>query len=177
MSDTARKGSRGRSRGSGAHGQWRRGRRALVGATVVGILVAGCTGGDDDDSSPRGNVNFSTADAASAAQRLADTEFTPSTLSKADQLKELEWFTKAAEPYRGLQINVVSETITTHEYESKTLAKAFTELTGIQVKHDLIQEGDVIEPEHLRRLRQRLGPHRHALARRLRLPGLGLHRR
>jgi glycerol transport system substrate-binding protein len=39
----------------------------------------------------------------------------------------------------------VSETITTHEYESKTLAKAFTEITGIKVKHDLIQEGDVVE--------------------------------
>jgi glycerol transport system substrate-binding protein len=38
-----------------------------------------------------------------------------------------------------------SETITTHEYESKTLAKAFEEITGIKVKHDLIQEGDVVE--------------------------------
>ena len=27
----------------------------------------------------------------------------------------------------------------------KTLAKAFTEITGIKVKHDLIQEGDVVE--------------------------------
>ena len=44
-----------------------------------------------------------------------------------------------------MEINVVSETITTHEYESKTLAKAFTEITGIKVKHDLIQEGDVVE--------------------------------
>jgi glycerol transport system substrate-binding protein len=33
---------------------------------------------------------------------------------------------------------VVSETLTTHEYESKTLAKAFEEITGI-VKHDLIR--------------------------------------
>ena len=32
-----------------------------------------------------------------------------------------------------------------HEYEAKTLAKAFTEITGITVKHDLIQEGDVVE--------------------------------
>ena len=44
-----------------------------------------------------------------------------------------------------MEINVVSETITTHEYESKTLAKAFTEITGIKVKHDIIQEGDVVE--------------------------------
>ena len=40
---------------------------------------------------------------------------------------------------------MVSETITTHEYESKTLAKAFEEITGIKVKHDLIQEGDVVQ--------------------------------
>ena len=79
------------------------------------------------------------------AQRWIDTEFQPSTLSKADQLKELQWFAKAAEPFKGMEINVVSETITTHEYESKTLAKAFTELTGIKVKHDVIQEGDVVE--------------------------------
>ena len=42
-------------------------------------------------------------------------------------------------------MNVVSETIKTHEYESKTLARAFEEITGIKVKHDLIQEGDVVE--------------------------------
>ena len=78
-------------------------------------------------------------------QRWIDSEFQPSTLSKADQLKELQWFEKAAAPFKGMEINVVSETITTHEYESRTLAKAFTEITGIKVKHDLIQEGDVVE--------------------------------
>src|SRR5262249_55133588 len=72
-------------------------------------------------------------------------EFQPSTLSKADQKKELEWFAKAAEPFKGMEINVVSETITTHEYESQTLAKAFSELTGIKLKHAIIQEGDVVE--------------------------------
>src|SRR3979411_1877792 len=79
------------------------------------------------------------------AQKWIDSEFQPSTLSKADQLKELQWYEKAAQPFKGMEINVVSETLTTHEYESKTLAKAFTELTGIKVKHDVIQEGDVVE--------------------------------
>src|SRR5450432_871561 len=79
------------------------------------------------------------------AQKWIDSEFQPSTLSKADQLKELQWYEKAAVPFKGMEINVVSETLTTHEYESKTLAKAFTELTGIKVKHDVIQEGDVVE--------------------------------
>ncbi|KTB68399.1 ABC transporter substrate-binding protein [Pseudomonas viridiflava ICMP 13104] len=80
-----------------------------------------------------------------AAKKWAASEFKPSTLSDAEQLKELEWFIKAAEPFRGMDIKVVSETLTTHEYESKTLAKAFTEITGIKVTHDLLQEGDVIE--------------------------------
>ncbi|MRR32784.1 carbohydrate ABC transporter substrate-binding protein, partial [bacterium] len=80
-----------------------------------------------------------------AAKKWIDKEFQPSTLSKAQQLKEMEWFMNAAKPFKGMEIKVVSETITTHEYESKVLAKAFYEITGIKVTHDLIQEGDVIE--------------------------------
>ncbi|MCA1939514.1 MAG: ABC transporter substrate-binding protein [Caenispirillum bisanense] len=80
-----------------------------------------------------------------AAKRWVDNEFQPSTLSKEEQLKEMEWFIKAAEPFKGMDIKVVSETITTHEYEAKTLAKAFSEITGINLTHDLIGEGDVIE--------------------------------
>jgi glycerol transport system substrate-binding protein len=80
-----------------------------------------------------------------AAKKWVDSEFQPSSLSKADQMKEMEWFIKAAQPFRGMDINVVSETLTTHEYESKTLAKAFSEITGIHITHDLIGEGDVIE--------------------------------
>ncbi|QJB57123.1 ABC transporter substrate-binding protein [Pseudodesulfovibrio sp. zrk46] len=80
-----------------------------------------------------------------AAKKWVDNEFQPSTLSKAEQMKEMEWFIKAAEPFKGMEIKVVSETIPTHEYESKVLAKAFYEITGIKVTHDLIGEGDVIE--------------------------------
>jgi glycerol transport system substrate-binding protein len=79
------------------------------------------------------------------AKKWVDSEFQPSTLSKEEQLKELQWFADAAKPFAGMEINVVSETLTTHEYESKVLAKAFTEITGIKVKHDIIQEGDVVE--------------------------------
>src|SRR3984957_8335639 len=59
-----------------------------------------------------------------AAKKWIDSEFQPSTLSKDDQMKEMQWFMKAAEPYKGMEINVTSETLTVHEYESKTLAKA-----------------------------------------------------
>ncbi len=57
----------------------------------------------------------------------------------------MQWFIDAAKPFAGMDIKVVSETITTHEYESKTLAKAFSDITGIKVTHDLIGEGDVVE--------------------------------
>ena len=80
-----------------------------------------------------------------AAQKWIDQEFQPSTLTKAEQMEEMKWFIKASEPFRGMEIRVVSETIPTHEYESKVLTQAFEEITGIKVTHDLIQEGDVIE--------------------------------
>ncbi|OZG73171.1 ABC transporter substrate-binding protein [Hahella sp. CCB-MM4] len=93
-----------------------------------------------------GTSSVSWADQYSdAAEKWVSQEFKESTLSKEEQLKEMAWFTKAAEKFRGMEINVASETITTHEYESKVLAKAFTEITGIKINHDLIQEGDVVE--------------------------------
>src|SRR5205085_8555176 len=82
------------------------------------------------------------------AKKWIDSEFQPSTLSKDQQTAEMKWFIEAAKKLsaKGVkEISVVSETITTHEYESKTLAKAFEEITGIKVKHDIIQEGDVVE--------------------------------
>jgi glycerol transport system substrate-binding protein len=82
------------------------------------------------------------------AQKWVDSEFQPSTLSKDQQMAEMQWFIDAAAKLKAKgvnEINVVSETITTHEYESKVLAKAFAEITGIKVNHDLIQEGDVVE--------------------------------
>ncbi len=89
-------------------------------------------------------AGFASAD-MEAAKKWVDNEFQPSTLTKDQQIKEMEWFIKAAKPFKGMEIKVVSETIPTHEYESKVLAKAFYEITGIKVTHDLIQEGDVIE--------------------------------
>ena len=81
----------------------------------------------------------------SAAKKWVENEFQPSTLTKKQQMKEIMWFIKASKPFRGMNIKVVSETIPTHEYEAKVLAKAFEEITGIKVSFDLIQEGDVIE--------------------------------
>ncbi|MGR3270058.1 carbohydrate ABC transporter substrate-binding protein [Thalassococcus profundi] len=81
-----------------------------------------------------------------AAQSFLDSEIGDvSTLTREEQEAEMQWFIDAAEPFQGMEINVVSETITTHEYESQVLAPAFTAITGITVNHDLIGEGDVVE--------------------------------
>jgi len=80
-----------------------------------------------------------------AAKKWIDSEFQPSALSKSDQIKEMEWFVKAAEPFRGMEINVLSETIPTHTYESEVLTKAFEEITGIKVNHQLLGEGEVVQ--------------------------------
>ncbi len=79
------------------------------------------------------------------AKKWIDSEFQPSTLSKEEQMKEMEWFIKAAEPYKGMEINTVAEAIPTHDYESKVLAKAFYEITGIKVNHQIIGEGDLVQ--------------------------------
>ncbi len=81
-----------------------------------------------------------------AAKTFLDEEIGDiTTLPRADQEAEMQWFVDAAQPFAGMEINVVSETITTHEYESQVLAPAFTAITGIKVTHDLIGEGDVVE--------------------------------
>lgn len=74
-----------------------------------------------------------------------DQEFTPSTLSRDQQINELEWFKAAAEPLQGMTINVLSENITTHQYEADVLATAFTDITGIEVNHVTAHEGQVID--------------------------------
>jgi glycerol transport system substrate-binding protein len=68
-----------------------------------------------------------------------------STLTREEQEAEMQWFVDAAEPFTDLDIRVVSETIATHEYEAQVLAPAFTAITGIEITHDLIGEGDVVE--------------------------------
>lgn len=79
------------------------------------------------------------------AKRWITNEFSPSTLSHDQQLEELKWFRHAAQPYQDLKIRVVSERIDTHFYESRVLAKAFYELTGIHVIHEITGEDDVIK--------------------------------
>ena len=87
---------------------------------------------------------FASSASANAIKKWATGEFSLSTLSEKERIKELKWFQDAAKPFKGMSIKVLSETIPTHEYESKTLTKAFEEITGIKVNHQLLGEGDVV---------------------------------
>jgi len=88
----------------------------------------------------------SSADVEDAQRWLP--EFQPSTLTNEQQLAEMQWFVDAARPFAGMEIKVVSETITTHEYEAQVLAHAFTEITGIQVTHDLDRKSTRLNSSH-----------------------------
>ncbi len=85
------------------------------------------------------------ADMAAAEDFLANEIAGLSVLSEEEQKAEMQWFIDAAKPFAGMDIKVVSETIDTHTYESQVLAPAFTAITGINITHDLIGEGDVVE--------------------------------
>lgn len=94
--------------------------------------------------------DFSHAQGMDAARHWVETEFQPSTLSKDEQMAEMEWFINAAKPFAGMSVSCASEILNIHEYESKTLTRAFAEITGIKVTHDLMDEGllvDKIETE------------------------------
>ena len=114
---------------------------ACVSILALGVASCGPTEQTTSAASQAPNPNAAAAAAAFLDAEIGDL----SSLSRAEQEAEMAWFAQAAAPFQGLEIKVVSETITTHEYESKVLAPAFTAITGIKVTHDLIGEGDVVE--------------------------------
>ncbi len=121
------------------------GARAVLIGCLGALALAGCGPKPQQASGvdPNRPVN---PNAGAEIAKFLDTEIAGlSTLDRAGQQAELMWFAQAAAPYQGMEIKVVSETIATHEYESKVLAPAFSAITGIKVTHDLIGEGDVVE--------------------------------
>ncbi len=79
-----------------------------------------------------------------AIEKWAD-YFDPSVLSREERIAELEWFKEAAEEFKGMELKSTAEGITTHKFESQVLADAFTEITGIEVVHDIIGEGEIVD--------------------------------
>jgi glycerol transport system substrate-binding protein len=104
-------------------------RKYLLSAAAVIAVVAGQAAYADE----------------AAAKKWIDEEFQPSALTKDEQMSEMQWFINAAEPFKGMEINVLSEGIPTHSYESEVLTKAFEEITGIKVNHQILGEGEVVQ--------------------------------
>lgn len=82
---------------------------------------------------------------ARSLEEWIDQEFSQSTLTRDEKFAELQWFKNAAKPFRGMKIKVISERIDTHWYEANTLTKAFRDITGIKIIHELTGEDDVIK--------------------------------
>jgi glycerol transport system substrate-binding protein len=114
-------------------------RKALVLLIAVMLLILPAT------LFGEGQQEEMTAEESSEVIEKWVSEFQPSVLSEEEQRKELEWFAKAAEPYRGMHIKSVAEGIATHKWEAEVLAEAFEEITGIKVTHDIIGEGEVVD--------------------------------
>ena len=64
----------------------------------------------------------------------------------AEQVKsELKWFQQVGSKFKGKRIKSIAEGIKTHKWERDVLAKAFYEITGIKVVHDIHGEGAVVD--------------------------------
>ncbi|HOS96499.1 MAG TPA: carbohydrate ABC transporter substrate-binding protein, partial [Deltaproteobacteria bacterium] len=70
--------------------------------------------------------------------------FEPSVLSHKERVRELSWFQEASRPLKGVLVRSVAENIETHYWESRVLAKAFEDITGIVVIHEIIPEGYLV---------------------------------
>ena len=75
-----------------------------------------------------------------------DNEFQPlDALDREEQMKEMEWFINAAKPFAGMEVNVLSEGSRPTPMNSTVLTKAFEEITGIKVNHQILGEGEVVQ--------------------------------
>ncbi len=72
-------------------------------------------------------------------------EFNISSLSHDDIKQELNWFKQAGSKFKGVKVKSIAEGIKTHIWERDVLAKAFFDITGIEVVHDIHGEGAVVD--------------------------------
>jgi glycerol transport system substrate-binding protein len=94
-------------------------------------------------------TNSANASDDNAINHWIETEFVHSSIPVQEQKQELQWFANVAKPYKGLSIRVISENIATHRYESEVLAKAFADITGIHVIHEVTEEDDLVKKMQL----------------------------
>jgi glycerol transport system substrate-binding protein len=70
--------------------------------------------------------------------------FQPSVLNDEERRNELLWFAAASDGLEGTTVLSVAENIETHYWESRVLARAFEDITGIKVIHKIIPEGNLV---------------------------------
>ncbi|KAJ3291011.1 hypothetical protein HK104_006378 [Borealophlyctis nickersoniae] len=93
-----------------------------------------------------GALNWSTDPEFKALLQKWVEEFTPSVLTPTQQLDELQWFHDTAQAFNltGVSIRTCAEDLATHHYESDTVAPAFSQITGINVNHEIVDEGNLV---------------------------------
>jgi len=111
--------------------KWRFVKIASLVISIAGFLVATST--------------FAVADKYEDAAKKWAKEFKNSVFSEQERIDELMWFNKTAAPFRGKKLKSVAESIVIHQWEERVLTKAFKEITGIDVVHDIIGEDSVVE--------------------------------
>lgn len=72
-------------------------------------------------------------------------QFSNSSLTYKQRINEMRWFRDTAQKFKGKRIRSIAEGIQTHKWESEVLTKAFHEITGITITHDIRGEGTVVE--------------------------------
>lgn len=122
---------------------------AVASVPFLGSSSAYAAASGQSDLPPLGNIpdyqNFGKGKSGmDAAKGWVEDFLQPSTLTKDQQMKEMRFFVDAAKPYKGMSVTAVSEVTGTHQFEANILSKAFEQITGIKVKHDVMQEGEVV---------------------------------
>ncbi len=91
------------------------------------------------------SISFALIPASDEAISFWAKQFDRSSLSHAEIVTELNWFRNAAASFKGKKIHSIAEGIKTHQWERDTLAKAFYEITGVRVEHNIKGEGAVVD--------------------------------
>ncbi len=97
---------------------------------VVGLFVTGCllVGGLAMASKEEEKEE----QYLQAAQEIAATIGTDTVLTQDQLIEELEWFAKAAAPYRGQQVRAAYESVPLTMWEAENIGPMFEKLTGIK---------------------------------------------
>jgi glycerol transport system substrate-binding protein len=92
---------------------------AAVCLVAAGLVMAGKEGAKEEQY-------------LQAAQEIAATIGTDTVLTQEQLIEELEWFAKAAAPYRGQQVRAAYESVPLTMWEAENLGPMFEKLTGIK---------------------------------------------